>query len=80
MTQLQNISRERLAQFGRTLVDTYVLTTVEDVLWFFEEPERYQSEFEAWLVCGKPKENEGDVNWQLFLAKLNELSVLAVYR
>lgn len=53
---------------ARMLIDADRLYTLEELLYFFEKPWKYQTEAELWTHAGRP--GPDDQGWDLFLARL----------
>jgi hypothetical protein len=59
-----------LRSFGTALINAEVLEDLEDVLAFFQHPQRYNQFYMEWENAGFP--NEGDDNWDEFVDSISE--------
>jgi hypothetical protein len=63
-----NDSTEVLA-FAHVLTDAGHLNDIQDALYFFEKPHKWEREHEIWNGCDRP--THGDEGWDWFLRKLD---------
>jgi hypothetical protein len=56
--------------FGAALVYADWLDTAKDVLYFFENPYKWEAEHELWVGTNKPGQDDEDWDW--FVSKLRQ--------
>lgn len=57
--------------FAHVLVRAGVLTNVDETLYYFEKPHKYDTERKLWVDSGSPLDGNCD-GWELFAKRLEK--------
>ena len=66
------MAADSIHTFATVLHRAGVLDTVDDVLYFFEKPWKWDNEYDKWVEFGQPLD-EHDDNWHPYVEKCGAL-------